>query len=293
MAEPRESSAPCGECGGAGWVVEQVVGAPARARRCACQAACPRCGESGYVMVAAGATQVAQPCSCRHLEQRLAVFNAASIPAAVAKASFETFRPWSSTQARAKAACETFARQLRTDRPSRGVLLHGRPGCGKTHLLAATLRWLALEKGVTCRYVEFMLLLSDIKTGFSSSRGHMEILGPLAGIPVLAIDELGKERGTEWERSMLDELISRRYNAGLPTLFATNYPRDPQPVPVQPGRMVNTASREFQRDAEFMSLEERVGQRVYSRLNEMCDFVAVDGPDYRKDAEPGRGSFWR
>jgi DNA replication protein DnaC len=35
-------------------------------------------------MVAAGATQVAQPCSCRHLEQRLAVFNAASIPAAVA-----------------------------------------------------------------------------------------------------------------------------------------------------------------------------------------------------------------
>jgi hypothetical protein len=25
----------------------------------------------------------------------------------------------------------------------------------------------------------------------------------------------------------------------------------------------------------------------------MCDFVIVDGPDYRKDAEPGRGSFWR
>ena len=42
-----------------------------------------------------------------------------------------------------------------------------------------------------------------------------------------------------------------------------------------------------------MSLEERVGQRIYSRLNEMCDFVIVDGPDYRKDAEPGRGSFWR
>ena len=51
----------------------------------------------------------------------------------------------------------------------------------------------------------------------------MEVLRPLLHVPVLAIDELGKERGTDWERSMLDELISRRFNSGLATLFATNY----------------------------------------------------------------------
>ncbi len=293
MPDPRESGAACAECGGAGYLVEQLVGSPARARRCGCQAVCPRCAETGYTLVPAGETRLAQICACRHLDQRIEVFNRIGIPAAVARASFDTFRTWSPEQARAKAACEELARRLRTDRPTRGFLLHGKPGCGKTHLVAASLRYLALEKGVSSRYVEFMLLLSDIRQGYSSNRGHMEILGPLASVPVLAIDELGKERGTEWERSMLDELISRRYNAGLTTLFATNYPRDPQPVPVPREGRLRTASPEFQRDAETMSLEERVGQRVYSRLNEMCDFVRLDGPDYRKDAEPGRGAFWR
>ena len=277
MPETRESGAACTLCGGAGYVVDQVVGVAAKAHRCTCQTACSRCGGTGYVMVQSGPGRVAQACSCRHLDQRIATFNAAAIPAAVAKASFDTFRPWSQSQSKAKSACENFAHQARSDQASRGVLLHGKPGCGKTHLLAATLRWLALEKGISCRYVEFMLLLSDIRAGFGSNRGHMEILGPLASVPVLAIDEL----------------ISRRYNAGLTTVFATNYPRDPQPVPVPTGGKIHTASKDFQRDAEHMSLEERVGQRIYSRLNEMCDFVAIDGPDKRKDSEPGRGSFWR
>ncbi len=67
----------------------------------------------------------------------------------------------------------------------------------------------------------------------------MEILRPLLSVPVLAIDELGKERGTEWERSMLDELISRRFNSGQSTLFATNYfieRRRESPVREEPGR---------------------------------------------------------
>jgi DNA replication protein DnaC len=57
--------------------------------------------------------------------------------------------------------------------------------------------------------------------------------------------------------------------------------------------MVRTTSPEFQREAEAMSLEERVGQRIFSRLSEMCTIVRVDGPDSRKVNEPGRDSYWR
>src|SRR5574341_1023259 len=278
-------------CGGSGYVVEQVLGSPARARRCACQAECPRCHESGFVLIANRGADVAQPCSCRHLDERIALFNKIGIPAAVAKASFEETRVWSPSHERARTVAEDFARKFRRDQPTKGFLLYGTPGAGKTHLLVATLRYLALEKGVGGRYVEFMLLLSDIKAGFDGGRSHMEILRPLLQVPVLAIDELGKERGTEWERSMLDELISRRFNTGLATLFATNYFLEARVVPEQPGTRFNTRSASFQSEAESMTLAQRVGDRIFSRLNEMCTFVKLDpGMDLRKD-RAGSGSF--
>ncbi len=292
---PPAAETVCPECGGSGYVVDQVLGEAARARRCTCQSACPRCGESGYMLVPSGGSTVAQVCSCRHLDERLKIFNQIGIPAAIARASFDTFKGWSPEHAKAKAVAEDFARKFRKDAPTKGFLLYGRPGAGKTHLLVATLRWLALEKGIASRYVEFMLLLSDIKSGFGDNRGHMDILKPLLYVPVLAIDELGKERGTEWERSMLDELISRRFNSGLATLFATNYFLEERESPVreQPGTRYDTRSRDFGRDAEAMTLPKRVGDRIYSRLNEMCTFVKLDpGHDLRKD-RAGAGDFWK
>jgi DNA replication protein DnaC len=292
MPDPADRT--CPDCGGAGYVVQQVLGQAARARRCACQAACPRCGETGYTLVPSGGSMVAQVCSCKHLDERIGLFNQIGIPAAIAKASFETFRSYAQPHLSASQIAQDFARKFRKDEPTKGFLFFGRPGAGKTHLLVATLRYLALEKGFSGRYVEFMLLLSEIRAGFSANRSHMEILKPLLSVPVLAIDELGKERGTEWERSMLDELVSRRYNSGLSTLFATNYfPEEQAPRPREaPGRVVRTGSAEFQRDAEAMSLQQRVGDRIYSRLVEMCTFVRLDpGHDHRKDAQ-GSG-YWQ
>jgi DNA replication protein DnaC len=293
MAPPADTT--CAECGGTGYAVEQVLGSAARARRCPCQSTCPRCGGSGYMLVPSGASSVAQVCACRHLDERIALFNQIGIPAAIARASFDSFKGWSPDHARAKTVAEDFAKKFRKDAPTKGFLLYGRPGAGKTHLLVATLRWLALEKGVGGRYVELMLLLSDIRAGFSENKSHMDILKPLLYVPVLAIDELGKERGTEWERSMLDELISRRFNAGLATLFATNYFLEERESPVreQPGYRTNTRSADFAREAEAMTLPKRVGDRVYSRLNEMCSFVKLDpGHDLRKD-RAGAGDFWK
>ena len=293
MADPLQPTA-CRACGGVEYVVEQVLGKPARARRCTCRSACQRCGGTGFVLVASGASVVAQPCACRRLDERIALFNRVGIPASVALATFDSFKGWTPAHAAARTEAEDFARKFRSDQPTKGLLLYGRPGGGKTHLICAALRYLALERGVAGRYVEFMLLLSDLRAGFDANRSAMEILRPLIAVPVLAIDELGKERGTEWERSMLDELISRRYNAGLTTLFATNYFTSAQELPASafdaPGKVVQTRSAEFKREAEAQTLEQRVGDRIYSRLAEMCRFVKLDpNVDVRRE---GAGGLW-
>ena len=67
-----------------------------------------------------------------------------------------------------------------------------------------------------------------IRRGFQEGKSGGEIIGPLSEVEVLAIDELGKGRGSPFELETLDELIARRYNAGRTTLFATNYSLEPE-----------------------------------------------------------------
>ncbi len=102
-------------------------------------------------------------------------------------------------------------------------------------------------------------------------------------VEVLAIDELGKGRNTEFEGTIVDELVSRRYNAGKPILGTTNY----EPEAARGLAAPNLAG------GAAPSLPDRVGPRVYSRLEEMCDFVEVPGEDFRtklrEDRRPARG----
>jgi DNA replication protein DnaC len=106
----------------------------------------------------------------------------------------------------------------------------------------------------------------------------------------LAIDELGKGRGSQFELETMDELIARRYNAGRTTLFATNYSlvyelRGPKPGEHRSTDDLKAASR------DSVLLQHRVGERIYSRLCEMCEFIDMpDAPDYRhtqQQKQPG------
>lgn len=162
-------------------------------------------------------------------------------------------------------------------RDNRGMVLWGGVGRGKTHLVVAMLRELVFRYGVTARFVEFSHLLADLKSSFDLGRPAAELIDPLVAVDVLAIDELGKGRNTEFEGTVLDELVSRRYNAVRPIIASTNYAPHPST-----GRPIANAAAVAVGISPPPTLVDRVGERVWSRLRETCDFVEVKGDDFRE-----------
>ncbi len=204
---------------------------------------------------------------------RILRFNDAGIPARHAGSTRTSFNMDRSTGS-VLAATTKWLAQYNPGGENRGFVLHGEVGRGKTHLLVAVLRELVFKVGVGVRFVEFSHLLAALKAGFDEGRGAEEVLRPLVEVEVLAIDELGKGRNTDFEQMVIDELVSRRYNAGGVILATTNY---------GPGsgtglRTLNAGDAEIR----TQTLVDRVGHRVYSRLRETADFIEMGGEDYRE-----------
>ena len=128
------------------------------------------------------------------------------------------------------------------------------------------LRHLGLELNKTVRFVDFFNLLDMLKSSWNDDKGDGDIMNSLASVDVLAIDEMGKRPMTAWELSVLDQLISRRYNSRKTMLITTNL-------------AIETAGQS--QNVKRRRLVDEVQERIYSRLIEMCDFLEVKGVDYR------------
>jgi DNA replication protein DnaC len=218
-----------------------------------------------------GVPRVAR-CRCQRLPDRIALYNAAQIPARYASCTMATFRSDIPGAKPGWQATRGWLDRYRPGQDNLGLVLEGKPGLGKTHLLVAALHELTLRHGVSVRFVEFTHLLSSIREGIDRRDGEATTLTPLVRFPVLAVDELGKGRKTDWELAIIDEIVTRRYNARGTLLATSNFPSRPQPRAEAPS--LATPGEE--------SLMERLGDRVFSRLRETVTFAPCLGEDYRK-----------
>lgn len=229
--------------------------------------------------------EVFATCECVASRRRIELFNAAQIGRRYKAATLDSYRPRNDDQARAKQMAADFT--LMYPAVKRGLIFVGPVGTGKTHLVLGMFRKLTLEKGVPCRFVDYSHLVKDLRRSYETGEGETGHVVPLFNVEVLLIDELGRGRRTEWELTVLDDLISRRYNAGKITLCTTNFPvADNRGDAV---RHVLNAAHEARakRSAtahSFQSLQDRMDARIFSRLSEMCEFVELTGEDFRRRA---------
>jgi DNA replication protein DnaC len=174
---------------------------------------------------------------------------------------------------------EAFARDYPASAET-GLLLMGPCGVGKTHLAVATLRQLML-RGHRVRFYDYRELLKDIQASYDPDHptNELGVLEPVLETEVLLLDDLGASKPSPWALETIGHILNRRYNDKRVTLLTTNYldeVESSQSSARLPSGQAISAAREE-------SLTDRIGQRVRSRLYEMCRTVQIDSADFRRE----------
>jgi len=231
-------------------------------------------------------TQAAEACDCRFEQRITALLQRAAIPLRYQHCSFESYEPRFTGADASLGAAHFTARSFVDGYPvtteGHGLLLTGSIGVGKTHLAVGILQSLITEKGVRGLFVDYRELLKEIQHSYNPQvfTTELDILRPVFEAEVLVLDELGASKPTEWVWDTVAHILNTRYNDKRTTIITTNYP-DQAPGGSAPVTAAQRAMREE-------TLGDRIGERMRSRLAEMCVVIEMRGADFRQRARRAR-----
>lgn len=142
-----------------------------------------------------------------------------------------------------------------------GLFIAGPCGVGKSHLAYAIANDLIKKHNTDVVCATMIELLFKLKESFKNNDN--EILNLYKHCSLLIIDDLGKERPTEWVASKIYEIIDARANNIKPTIVTTNYVAEDLIKKMTPDK------------------DDLTARATVDRLYETCEYIAIDGESLR------------
>ena len=174
-----------------------------------------------------------------------------------------TFDADDNTRPEISQAMRTYVENFSTLRKDgKGLLLFGNVGTGKSFYAACIVNAL-IDRGHPCLMTNFSRLTNELSGMWE---GKQEYLDGLGRFSLVAIDDLGVERDTEYMNEHVTTIIDCLYRSKVPLIVTSNY-----------------TPKQLTEDCEIRK------RRVYDRLLERCHPILVDGPSRRK--EKGRNDY--
>lgn len=136
----------------------------------------------------------------------------------------------------------------------KGLYLHGKVGTGKTHIAYALYKSEVARGALFWNTTE---LLHEIREDFDRPHSDKYREGErlMEHRNVLFLDDMGAEKVTDWVLETFYLIINKRYNERLPFVFTSNL--------------------------TIKELSNTLGDRIASRITEMCDVIELTGVDRR------------
>lgn len=217
---------------------------------------CPGCSDDAAEAQREAAETERQARAKARLEEMLGT---AAIPVRFIGRSFDNYRADEPLQRAALTAAREYAEGFgKHARTGESLLLLGKAGTGKSHLASAILQ--AIMPAHIGMYTTAADVIDMVRETWrrDSEKSQGKVLQMLATVPLLVIDEVGVQYGTESEQNTLFQILDRRY-------------RDRKPVIL----MANLSPAELQK---------LLGDRVFDRLREVSRVVLFDWESYRPTA---------
>lgn len=141
------------------------------------------------------------------------------------------------------------------------LYIFGRVGSGKTHLSCAIANYILHNSTSSVKIIKAIDLLFNARD-YNTNENEAKVINDLNEYALLIIDDLGTEKPTEWAVQIIYKLVDDRLLRQDPLIVTSNL--------------------------SLQELEERLGERIVSRLATMCNVIKMPDRNYRLEKKQNK-----